>query len=124
MQCRSSAVEKGADARFEDIATPLAAMTGEQRAALLSRSRKTSPKRPAASVFNQLCSVWSESPKVLAAEETVWPPWTRRTASCLNSSVYRARTIPVMQTPPMPILINQPWGTFFRGKVSLTLEPK
>ena len=44
-------------------------------------------------------------------------------ASCLNSSVYRARAIPVMQTPPMPILHNQPWGTFFRGKVRALEEP-
>ncbi len=36
--------EAGADARFEDIATLLAAMTGEQPAALLSRSRRTSPQ--------------------------------------------------------------------------------
>jgi hypothetical protein len=74
--------------------------------------------RPAASAFDQLCSVWSESATVLVADEAVWPPRTRRMASCLNSSVYRARAIPVMQTPPMPILHNQPWGRFFRGKVT------
>src|SRR5208283_1434122 len=44
----------------------------------------TSRGRPAASAFNQLCGVWPESPKVLAADATVWPPWTRRMASCLN----------------------------------------
>jgi len=44
-QCRSSAVEKaGADARFEDIATLLAAMTGEQPAALLSRVAQDQPQ--------------------------------------------------------------------------------
>ena len=56
----------------------------------------TSRSRPVASAFNQLRSVWSESPKVLTADATVWPPWTKRMASCLNSSAYRARAILLM----------------------------
>jgi hypothetical protein len=32
--------------------------------------------------------------------------------------VYRARTVPDMLNPPKPIIINQPWETFFGGKVT------
>ena len=35
----------------------------------------------------QLNSVWSTTPSVRAAAAMVWPLFTRRTASCLNSSV-------------------------------------
>ena len=48
-----------------------------------------------------VCSEYMQRPiansRFVAAEDTVCPPRTSHTASCLNSSVYRARTILVMQ---------------------------
>jgi hypothetical protein len=42
---------------------------------------------PARCALTQLNSVWSTTPNVRAAAAMLWPPWTSRTASCLNSSV-------------------------------------
>jgi hypothetical protein len=36
--------------------------------------------------------------------------------------VYRARTVPDMLNPPKPIITNQPWETFFGGKVTVPAE--
>ena len=73
-----------------------------------SRSRK----RPSGGAHNQPASTHCSErrypaeiedcgllPELSATEETVCPPRTDRTASCLNSSVYRARTISIMPNP-------------------------
>jgi hypothetical protein len=49
-------------------------------------------RRPAASAFAQLSSDCAETPSVRATADSFSPLRTNRTASCLNSSVYRART--------------------------------
>ena len=45
---------------------------------------------PARRALTQLNSVWSTTPNERAVAAMLWPPSTRRTASCLNSCVYRA----------------------------------
>ena len=78
-----------------------------------------SRKRPEASTLNQLSTDCEENPRLLATNDADWPPRTNRTASCLNSSVHRARTRSFIKFSPKLTTHNQPKGTFFRGKLKL-----
>src|SRR6202166_3459455 len=50
---------------------------------------------PAASAFTQLCRVFGLMPSIFATAAMLWPPRTMRTASSMNSCVYRALGLPI-----------------------------
>jgi hypothetical protein len=74
---------------------------------------------PCREALTQLNSVCSTIPTLRAAA-MLWPDSTSRTASCLNSSVYRARVAFVIFIPSTDS-ITQLRDTFFAGKVTLLL---
>jgi hypothetical protein len=53
------------------------------------------PSRPRCSALIQLCNVCSANPRIFAVAAMLWPVLASRTASSLNSSVYRALVVPV-----------------------------
>src|SRR6201997_5122711 len=69
------------------------------------------PSRWALTQLNNVCST---TPKVRAAAAMLWPDSTSRTASCLNSNVYRARVALIIV---FPFADCQLWDTFGGGKV-------
>src|SRR5450631_3083961 len=71
---------------------------------------------PARCALTQLNNVCSSRPRVRAAAAMLWPDSTSRTASCLNSSVYRARVAFIIV---YPFADSQLWDTFGGGKISV-----
>src|SRR5271170_4639048 len=71
----------------------------------------SAPSRCALIQLNNVCST---RPNVLDAAAMLWPDSTSRTASCLNSSVYRARVAFVIC---IPFADSQLRDTFRGGKI-------
>src|SRR5258708_6951906 len=71
---------------------------------------------PAAPAFPKLCSVYPETPKVLATEKVASPPRTNRPASCLNSSVYCPRTVPAIPKPSKADPTQSALGDVLQGQ--------
>jgi hypothetical protein len=69
------------------------------------------PSRCALTQLNKVCST---SPNVRDAAAMLWPDSTSRTASCLNSSVYRARVALIIV---IPLADCQLRDTFGGGKI-------
>src|SRR5206468_7372961 len=70
---------------------------------------------PSRCALTQLNNVCSTRPNVRDAAAMLWPDPTSRTASCLNSSVYRARVALVIV---FPFADCQLWDTFGGGKIN------
>src|SRR5665213_508784 len=71
---------------------------------------------PARCALTQLNSVWSTTPNVRAAAAMLWPPSTRRTPSCLNSSVYRALGVVFVISVLLAWIESLSKGYVFRGQ--------
>src|SRR5271156_1721189 len=70
---------------------------------------------PSPCALTQLTKVCSTSPNVRDAAAMLWPDSTSRTASCLNSSVYRARVALIIVFPFADCQLRD---TFGGGKIS------
>ena len=70
---------------------------------------------PARCNLTQLPSVCSTTPRLRAADASVWPDSTSRTASCLNSSVYLPR-FPVLIFVSLSLLNQLAMGYVLRGQ--------
>jgi hypothetical protein len=75
----------------------------------------TSFNFPARFNFTQFESVCSTTPRLRAASAMPWPDSTSRTASSLNSSVYRPR-FPFLIHVPFPLLTQFAKGYVLRGQ--------
>src|SRR5277367_5060729 len=73
---------------------------------------------PSRCALTQLNNVCSTRPNVLDAAAMLWPDSTSRTASCLNSSVYRARVAFIII---FPFADSQLRDTFRGGKIKMGL---
>ena len=74
---------------------------------------------PARLNFIQFHSVCSAIPRLRDASAILWPDSTKRTASTLNSSVYRPRFLLLKIRLPSAITTAQLWATFSGGKITL-----
>ncbi len=75
------------------------------------------PRRPCCSALIQLCSVCGLMSRILATAARLCPPLTIRTASSLNSNVYRALGLPI-SVPPCSSL-NPQQGRHSSGATSI-----
>src|ERR1019366_8989964 len=77
--------------------------------------------RPCRCALTQLNSVCSTTPTLRAAAAMLWPDSTSRTASCLNSSVYRARVTFVISVSLLYLITQQ--GIRFARARSFLVSP-
>src|SRR5271167_3189330 len=82
----------------------------------LGARMRAQPPRCALTQLNNVCST---RPNVRDAAAMLWPDSTSRTASCLNSSVYRARVAFIII---FPFADSQLRDTFRGGKINRVLH--
>ena len=82
---------------------------------MLMKARDAHAQYPARCAFNQLQRVCSTTPRPRAPAATLCPDSTNRTASCLNSSVYRPR-FPLLIIASLSLLNQLAKGDVLRGQ--------
>src|SRR6202021_1223067 len=77
---------------------------------------------PASSALIHAFSVCVLMPRIFAVAAWLWPLRTMRTASILNSSVYRALGLPIAKSSVAEVLHTLSNGYVFRGQGQTTLR--